>query len=60
MQPRFRPGQSGFIEIKQDGSRIRVERDGDRVRLITRAITTGPIGIRGLLRRHGKIGIDSS
>jgi len=47
-------------QIKHDGFRIRVERDGDRVRLITRAITTRPIGIRGLLRRHGKIGIGSS
>ena len=29
-------GPEWFHEIKQDGFRIRVERDGDRVRLITR------------------------
>ena len=36
MQPRFRPAQSGLHVIKYDGYRPRVERDGDRVRLITR------------------------
>ena len=34
MQPRFRPDQSGFT--KSSTNRIRVERDVDRVRLVTR------------------------
>jgi bifunctional non-homologous end joining protein LigD len=29
-------GQGWFHEVKYDGYRLRVERDGDRVRLITR------------------------
>ena len=36
MDRRSRPGQSGFTK-SSNGFRIRVERDGDRVLLITRA-----------------------
>ena len=39
-------------EVKYDGYRLRLERDGMRVRLITKAATTGPIAIRGLSRRR--------
>jgi bifunctional non-homologous end joining protein LigD len=37
-------------EIKYDGYRLRVERNGDRVRLITRAGYDWPIAIGGSLR----------
>jgi ATP-dependent DNA ligase len=38
-------------EIKYDGYRLRLERDGDRVRLITKGgYTTGPTATRGSSR----------
>jgi ATP-dependent DNA ligase len=46
-------GPEWLHEIKYDGYRLRVERNGDRVRLITRVVaTTGAIDIRGSWRRH--------
>src|SRR5581483_2744189 len=41
-------------EVNYDGYRLRLERDADRVRLITEAGTTGPTAIRGSSRRRAK------
>jgi ATP-dependent DNA ligase len=41
-------------EIKYDGYRVRLERDGDRVRLITKAGTIGPTVIRGSSRPRAR------
>ena len=38
-------------EVKYDGYRLRLERDGDHVRLITRNGHNGPTDIRGSSRR---------
>jgi ATP-dependent DNA ligase len=43
-------GAAWLHEIKYDGYRARLERDGDRVRLITRAATTGAAVTRGSSR----------
>jgi hypothetical protein len=43
-------------EFKYDGYRLRLERDGDRVRLITRGGTIGPGDTRGLSRRRAGSG----
>jgi bifunctional non-homologous end joining protein LigD len=40
-------GAEWFHEIKYDGYRLRVERDGDRVYLITRGGHTGPGAFHG-------------
>jgi bifunctional non-homologous end joining protein LigD len=40
-------GPDWYHEIKYDGFRLRVERNGDRVRLITRGVTIGLGGTRG-------------
>jgi ATP-dependent DNA ligase len=47
-------------EIKYDGYRLRLERDGDRVRLITRGGTTGPTATRGSSRRRSRTASSSS
>jgi hypothetical protein len=39
-----------FHEIKYDGYRLRVERDGGRVRLITKAFTIGQSAFRALFK----------
>jgi ATP-dependent DNA ligase len=39
-------------EIKHDCYRLRLERDGDRVHLITKAVTTGPTATRGSSRQR--------
>jgi bifunctional non-homologous end joining protein LigD len=41
-------GPDWLHEIKYDGYRLRVERNGDRVRLITRVDTTGRSASPGL------------
>jgi ATP-dependent DNA ligase len=41
-------GDDWLHEVKYDGYRLRIERDGDRVRLITKVATTGPTFICGL------------
>jgi ATP-dependent DNA ligase len=45
-------GLDWLHEVKYDGYRLRVERDVDRVRLITGAATTGPTAIHGSSRRR--------
>jgi ATP-dependent DNA ligase len=47
-------GPEWVHEIKYDGFRLRVERDGDRVRLITRGGTIGPSDTPGLSRRPSR------
>ena len=44
-------GPDWLHEVKYDGYRLRVERDGSRVRLITRGSYNWPTVIRGLPRR---------
>ena len=39
-------------EIKHDGYRLIVHREGSRVRLFTKTVTSGPTVIRGLLKPH--------
>jgi ATP-dependent DNA ligase len=45
-------GEGRFQEVKYDDYRLRVERDGDRVRLVTKAIMTGPSASRGSSTRR--------
>jgi ATP-dependent DNA ligase len=45
--PKSRPGPDWLHEIKHDGYRLIVQREGKRVRLLTRrAAMTGPIATR--------------
>jgi ATP-dependent DNA ligase len=43
-------GPDWLHEVKYDGYRLLLERDGDRVRLITRAVTIGASAFDGLWR----------
>lgn len=45
-------GAEWFHEIKNDGYRLRIERDGERVRLITKAATIGLSASPGSSRRR--------
>jgi hypothetical protein len=47
-------GSDWLHEIKYDGYRLRLERDGKGVRLMTRAAATSPTAIHGLWRRRGE------
>ena len=47
-------GPDWIHEVKYDGYRLRVERNGDRVRCFPRAAWTGPSGTPGSSRRHGR------
>jgi hypothetical protein len=53
-------GADWFHEIKYDGYRLRVERDGERVHLITRVVMTGLRGSRGSPRRRSGTAASSS
>ena len=53
-------GAEWFHEIKYDGYRLRVERDGDRVKLITRGGYDWTDASRGSLRPRSGTGAGTS
>jgi hypothetical protein len=53
-------GAEWFHEVKYDGYRLRVERDGERVRLFTRNGYAGPAGIPGSSRPPARSGSHAS
>lgn len=57
---RPRSGPEWVHEIKFDGYRLMVWREGNRVRLFTRGGYTGPIETRTLLRLRAGLGRDHS
>jgi hypothetical protein len=53
-------GVNWFHEIKYDGYRLRVERDGERVRLIPVVAMTGPCDTPGSSKPPGATGSSAS